>query len=353
MRRSTLWLLGGLALAFGLPIAFALRSLVWMEWRVALEQPAVAGPLLAAGQVLVASREGTLRAFSSEDGSERWRARCAAPLGAESLAAREPLAVCAGAGRLAVLHLATGGLHFEQELPAAPDEAVVALSEALVLVAQGDTLRGVDAEDGALRFRATPWPGRRLTSLRVEDGLLLATGALRAGGEGASAGAGGVAALDATTGSVRWLRELSAPVEIATERGGDLIFALGAANPPQVFALERESGALRWSGPGETAPIALGEVAIDAQGATLRARDLASGAPRWEKVGFEAPWSAPPTRAGELALAAFGPSLFAFRTGGVKVFVYPLRGSISRPTGDAARVYYVEGGTSLVALDVD
>jgi hypothetical protein len=114
------------------------------------------------------------------------------------------------------------------------------------------------------------------------------------------------------------------------------------------------AGAVRWSGPGETTPIALGDAALDALGATLRARDLPSGAPRWEKLGFEAPWSVPPTRAGELALAAFGESLFAFHAGGVKRFVYPLRGRIGgRLAGDSTRVYFVENGTALVALDVD
>jgi outer membrane protein assembly factor BamB len=353
MRRSTLLLLCGLALAFGLPIAFALRSLVWMEWRVALEQPAVAGPLLAADRVLIGTRQGTLHAFATEDGSERWRARCGAPLGAEGIAARDPLVVCAGGGHLAVLDLATGGVRFEQDHPGA-SEALVALGEDLAVVAEGDTLRGVAPQDGAPRFHATPWPGRALTSLRVEGGVLLATSAGRAGGEGGSAGAGGVAALDATTGAVLWRKELSAPVEVAPERGEDLLFVLAASHPPQVFALDRTSGALRWSGPGETTPIALGDAALDALGATLRARDLSSGAPRWEKLGFEAPWSAPPTRSGDLALAAFGQSLFAFRTGGVKLFAYPLRGRIGpRLAGDSTRVYYVEDGTALVALDVD
>lgn len=353
MRRRALLLLCALTLAFALPLAWALRSLVWMEWRVALEQPVVAGPLLGADRVLLASGEGTLHAFAAEDGALRWRARCGAPLGAESVAARDPLAICAGGGRLAALDLATGGLLFEQDLPRS-SQAVVALAEDLLVVAQGDTLHGVAPQGGATRFRATPWPGRALSSLRVEGGVVLATSALRAGGEGGSVGAGGVAALDAATGALLWRRELDAPVEVAPERGEDLLFVLAASNPPQVFALERASGATRWSGPGETAPIAQGDAALDALGATLRARDLASGAPRWEKVGFEAPWSVPPTRLGDLVLVAFGHSLFAFRSGGLEVFVYPLRGRIgARLAGDAARVYYVEDAATLVALDID
>ena len=339
MRRSTLLVFGAFAAAFALPLALAWHFLVWTAWNAPLSAPAVAGPLLVDGHVLVASSDGALLAFGADDGALRWRAGCGAAPPAEALAAGDGLVACAGGAQLKLFELATGAPRFSQDAGAAV--FALALAGDQLIAAQGDALRSFSARDGAPGWSATPWPGRPIAALRVVDGAVLVVGA------------GGATALDVGSGAPRWQIDLGAPIAAAPEPAGDLIFLLDAGAPPRVHALDR-GGALVWSGEGETAPVRLGEQAVDAAGATLRARDARTGQPHWEKLGFEDDWSAAPVRAGERVVVGFGHTLFGFSLGGRQSFATIRHGSVGpRLAADARRVYYVEGGNALVALDID
>jgi outer membrane protein assembly factor BamB len=338
MRRSTLLVFGAFAAAFALPLALAWHFLVWTAWSAPLPAPAVAGPLLAADVVLIALEDGTLAALDAEDGRERWLARCGAPPAREGLSANGDAVACAGGGHVALFELDSGAQRFRKHAPASS----LALAGALLVVAAGDALHAFAAQDGAPRWSAVPWPGRELAALRASEGSLLAVGA------------GGVAALDLANGALRWQLDLGAPIASAPEPSGDEVFLLDAGTPPRVHAVAAGSGLLLWSGEGETPPVRLGDSAVDAAAETLRARDARSGTPYWEKVGFGERWSAGPARAGERVVVGFGDTLYGFRRGGSQSFTTIRRGAIgARLTGDERRVYYVENGATLVALDVD
>jgi outer membrane protein assembly factor BamB len=340
MRRSTLLVSGAFVAAFAVPLALSWHFLVWTAWSVPLAAPVAAGPLLAGDLLLVALADGTLLALGAEDGSLRWRGECGAPPAREALAASASDVACAGGGQFALFDAASGEARFRQD--ARMPVAAVAVADALLIATQGDRVEAFAAQDGAPRWSATPWPGREIAALRAVNGSLLAVGT------------GGAAALDLASGALRWQLDLGAPVASAPEPGDEEIFLLDAGTPPRVHAVARGSGLLLWSGEGETVPVRLGDVAVDASGETLRARDARSGAPIWEKMGFQSAWSAAPVRAGERVVAGFGNALFGFRLGGRAAFTTIRPGALgARLAGDAQRVYYVEGETSLVALDVD
>ena len=338
MRRSTLLVFGAFAAAFALPLALAWHFLVWTAWSTPLPAPPAAGPLRAVDLVLFALPDGTLSALGAEDGRERWLARCGEPPAREGLSANGDAVACAGGAQVALFELDTGAQRFRRDATA----SALALTDALLVVAQGDALHAFAAQDGAPRWSAVPWPGRALAALRASEGSLLAVGE------------GGVAALDLENGALRWQLDLGAPIASAPEPSGDEVFLLDAGTPPRVHAVAAGSGLLLWSGEGETLPVRLGDAAVDAAGETLRARDAQSGVPYWEKMGFEEKWSAGPARAGERVVVGFGATLYGFGPGGSQAFTTMRRGALgARIAGDAQRVYYVEDGKALVALDVD
>lgn len=341
MRRSTLLVFGAFAAAFVLPLALVWHFLVWTAWSVSLPGPVASGPLLVAGHVLISTRDGALLAYGAEDGDERWRAACGAAPQLEGVAAGEGLVACAGGARLSLFELGSGAQRFAQD--AGTPIVALAVAADQVIAAQGDTLHARSAHDGATRWSTTPWPGRAVAALRVLEGALVVVGE------------GGVAALDVTGGAPRWHLDLGAPIAVAPELGDDLIFVLDAGTPPRVHALDLD-GTLLWSGEGETPPVRLGDQAVDASGATLRARDARSGVPHWEKFGFETDWSAAPVMAGERVVVGFGNTLFGFALGGSQSFATIRHGTLGpRLAADARRVYYVEAVDTdqLVALDID
>jgi outer membrane protein assembly factor BamB len=330
---------GAFAAAFALPLALALHFLVWTAWRAPQTAPVTAGPLLAAGRVLVALADGALVSFAAEDGAERWRAACGAKVPAEGLAAGAGVVACVAGARASLFDADSGAPRFSRELGAAL--AAVSLAGESVAVAAGDAVHAL-SPDGATRWSATPWSGREIAALRSEGGSLIAVGA------------GGVAALDLANGLLRWQIDLGAPVVAAPRFGDDAVFVLDAGTPPRVHALALGDGALRWSGEGETVPVQLGGEALDASAATLRARDARSGRPHWEKMGFEGAWSAAPVRAGGRVVVGFAHTLHGYTLAGESAFSTIRRGGVGpRLAGDDARVYYVEDGSTLVALDAE
>ncbi|HET7458662.1 MAG TPA: PQQ-binding-like beta-propeller repeat protein [Gemmatimonadaceae bacterium] len=286
-------------------------TLVGLAWRVPTSGDVVSSPAIAGGVVYVGSNDGSLYAFDLATGDRRWRADLGSPV-ASSPAVGGGLVYAAGRdGALTAVDVATGARRWRVTTrPVAPfpwghesgDYFVSspAYVSGTVLFGAGDGgVYAVDARSGAVRWRAQT--GGRVRSSPAVDGGRVYVGAFD----------GRVYCLDLATGAVRWRYD----TEGASLKSGDYGFdrrsiqsspavaggtVYVGARDGFLYAIDAASGALRWRYDHKiswviTSPAVDGGVvyAGSSDGHFAQAVDAATGKELWRATTDATVWSSP------------------------------------------------------------
>jgi outer membrane protein assembly factor BamB len=236
-------------------------------------------------------------ALEAQSGNKRWEARLALP--SEYRSRGFPSGRLVGSGEIVAvpawdlygLDRKTGQVRWKLAPPDDFPGAGVMLGEDGDLYATGFHLYRVDTATGAVRWRADL--GERPFAPVEKDGVVYVGTRREIPGSRGILGAGHAVALEAATGRVLWKTPIPAPEEPAN--GG--VVGAGALTPElymvsspngRIYALERNTGVIRWETRGTAgyyAPgvVVLGDVAITAGDAGfIEGFDLATGEQRWK-----------------------------------------------------------------------
>jgi outer membrane protein assembly factor BamB len=224
------------------------------RWRLAIEGPAVAAPLVAEGAAYVGTNAGILYAVDAATGEERWRFTAAEnSLHASPAYANGIVYVGSWDGRLYAVDAATGAERWRVEALGPIWAAPVVVDDLVLVASQGDVSRdlaarvmAVDASTGAKRWdRAI-----EMMDFSDNDSTMAVVGGvayLKKGGR--------LYAIDAATGDERWTAEatgLSGKVAV----GGRLICVPGDRFGTIVLlAFDAGTGEQRWQVTVGNAPL--------------------------------------------------------------------------------------------------
>lgn len=127
--------------------------------------PVRSGPVVASGRVYVGSEDGSVRAFGSISGRERWRRAVGAPVRTTPAAAYRLLFVTSG-DRLLALDSATGAVVWKRTLDAELGSPAVSDFGVFVQDANGKVygLHAVDDELAGIEGGTDLWPARALAA---------------------------------------------------------------------------------------------------------------------------------------------------------------------------------------------
>ena len=181
-------------------------------WQVSLKGPVGVQPAVVDGTVYVADDSGTVQAFDAATGTVRWARQLGGPVNGSPAVADGRVYLGTKAGQVVALDGSTGGVvwSFPTGGPVRAGPAIV--EDVLYGGSDDGTVFALDAATGKPRW---------VTSLGapVTRGPAVADGVVYAGPSG------GFAALDATTGDIRWSRNDLGPGEVGTPMVDDgLVF---------------------------------------------------------------------------------------------------------------------------------
>lgn len=343
----------------------SLKAVYEIDWWAKLAPPRLweyaprelASPAIdeANEQVIVATRDGQIRAVSASDGSVRWAFKASGVFNAGPLVADGRAYVAGGNGVLYALDAKTGALQWKYEAGEELGTTPV-LAMGLVLVASvADTLFAVDAQSGQWK-----WQHRRDTpsgfTIRGAAAPTVSQGVVYAGFAD-----GFVVALELTDGSRKWERSLSTPgakfIDVDTapvlDPATGRLYA--ASYESGVFALNPETGEVLWkvSRPGITHLLPSGEVIFLTGASHVAAVSSKDGAPLWTYELGERFALAPVRANGFLAVPVNNGLVFLDPlTGRPATTLDTGRGISATPAVSASRMYVLSNLGSLFALDL-
>jgi outer membrane protein assembly factor BamB len=329
------------------------RALVPMGEGVILEEGGVAVDA-ASGVAVCGTRDGWLHAFRP-DGTLVWEFKAGGAFPAAPTIADGAVFAGSSDGRVYAVSLADGKLRWSYDAKEEMGTAPVVAGGAVFVMSLQDTLWALDARSGEWR-----WLHRR-EAKGIDRGFTIRGAAPAVFRDGTVFGGysdGYVAAVDATTGQVRWER-LIAPPGVYTDidglaLDGDRLFA--AAYSGAVVALDPTSGTQLWSfrapsahrvlaGNGLVVAVAAGQVAGLA---------AATGQPLWTASLRGAP-GATPVFAGQWVLVPSqdGGLRFVERSSGRTLQAMDGGNGVAGAPGVAGgRIYVLSNGSNLYALDL-
>lgn len=308
--------------------------LAGLLWRIETGGAVRASPIVADATVVVAGTDGVVRAFDLADGSARWQVDVNSPI------------------------IAT---------PAAVDGS-------LYVVDRNNTLHALRLVDGAVRWRLEtgadlPLPWGHEGWDYVAGGPRVVDGTVYFG-----SGGGGVYAVAAADGSVRWRFDAGARVRATPTPDVDRIYV--GASDGRFHALDRQQGHSLWTFETEghrldaasagfdrrqiysSAVVANGVVYFGSRDARTYALDAASGAPRWSSEDGTSAWViAAPMLDGERLLETRSSStrVRAIRPAdGSEIWSHPTGAAVFAPVVPLGDGYLVANGAGLlIAFDRD
>lgn len=236
-------------------------------WQQETGQPFSAGPEFAAGSLLLGTREAEALAYDSADGALRWRSRVSSEVLAVPRVADGVVVVHSIDGWLAGLDLATGARQWVYDrgapLLTLRGSASPVLYEGLVIGAlDSGRLVALSLDQGRTDWEATiAQPQGRTELERMVD--VDADPLLREGVVYAMAYQGRLAAVDADSGRIVWVRDLAGHAGLAAD--ADHVYAVD--DESRVWALHPGSGASLWRqdalrGRNLTAPALIGDYLV-------------------------------------------------------------------------------------------
>ncbi|HTP52100.1 MAG TPA: PQQ-binding-like beta-propeller repeat protein [Anaeromyxobacteraceae bacterium] len=349
-----------LALGSAAPAAPALDNLFAVAWRrplVVMElleykpnEPA--GPQVdpSTGTVLVATRDGMVRAFSPE-GNQLWYYEGKGPYIAAP-GVGDGMAFVGGIdGQLVAFDLATGRgrwqYFYREEMGSQP---VVDSGTVYVATLEG-TVLAIDEKSGTWKWHFRREPTARFTILGIGRPVV-AGGVLYQGFAD-----GSVVALDAKTGAVKWDRRVGRgdypDVNASVQLGKDRLYAASYAG--QVVALDPANGNVIWEA---KVPLAYksqldGDALIVVSNTSVVLLDAKSGRQIWS-VPLEGVPFADPISVRGMVLVANGRGLLALdRKTGKRLRLFTRgSGASSAPALLGNRLYGLSNAGELVAVDL-
>jgi outer membrane protein assembly factor BamB/predicted phosphodiesterase len=248
-------------------------------------------------------------------------------------------------GGLRALDAATGALRWQAVDGQAVRATPVIAGERVLYTTVDGKVRARALADGAL-----VWTSDRRTGARTADTWLYGPPAVE-GGQVIVTTVDHVAALDLATGAETWRQGWNTsgetPVFQVNPGGAGLAGGLGLAHvrrvPPTTLAFSLADGRERWRVPFDTGvrvsapPLVTDDLVVFADGqGTLHAIDLATGAPRWTSVLYDAE--------GHLSEPPMGAPVVHGQLG-----VWPTpRGVFAVDLQSGAKRWWVEGGPSVL-----
>ncbi len=285
-------------------------------WQVDLAAGSAASPLVHEGEVIVADRDGRIRALDAESGHENWSLQLDAGIAWTPTIAGGILYVVTEDGVLRAVHLGDRSISWSAE--GFLDETIVTVVGDLVLAGAAGELVALSVDDGDVRWRQKTGGSDRvatdgsvayvggegsgtLTSLAVEDGAerwrvdldtgrvltpTIVDGGLVAAGRDNSGGHNLVLGL-ATDGTQRWRWE---PLDRgrlgAFTIAGDRVIVVSDAADTAMQTIDARTGDELWTThlPGQTQmiPVVADEtVYVGGEQTGVTAIDATTGAVRW------------------------------------------------------------------------
>lgn len=323
-------------------------------WEIGPREPASPGVDPATGTVVVATRDGFVRAMSI-DGVKVWEFKTQGPFAAGPAVEEGVAYVPGGDGNLYALELETGKplwtFAANEELVTTP----VLLPDKVLVVSQADTLFAVDRETGkwAWQYRRDPPAGFTVRG----------ASAPRALGETLFIGFadGYLVALSAADGVVRWERALSTSggnefLDVDTApvvSDGDRVYA--ASYKDGIYALNAATGEVLWHSPraGVTSLLPRGDVLFTTGDASVGAVARDSGRVLWS-LDLEGRAGQPPALSKGLLVVPTGDALLFVEpaSGRARVAWDPGEGVSATPTRSAQRLYVLSNRGTLYAMRI-
>lgn len=248
------------------------------RWRLQTGSAVVGSPRVEGGDLVVATRAGSVVSVDAGSGRARWRFETGERVGAPPVVAGGLVYVSTeipgtSEGTVFAVDARTGAEQWRFPTTPAPARAPAA-GGGLVVIGTGDAgdIVALDGASGEVRWRRAV-PG--VVALSAGPGVVVA------------ATSEGLRVLDAATGGPRWSLATTpapeAPVAVAgdlvvADNGGALVAGLGTGDGSPQWQLPLDGDVLR-------PPAVAGNVAVVITAGDLVALDLRSGELRWQDEG--------------------------------------------------------------------
>lgn len=221
--------------------------------------------LVGGGLLYVAGGDGVIRAFDVHSGEERWQAT-----GGGVLAIAEETLYAAG-GTLAALDAATGDVHWEFSPITGLSALSIAIGQSVYVSGYDGNVYAVDPATGAEQWWFSTGSNAVLPPQTPGDVIQI----------GSSEGR--IYGVDTISGSERWRTDVGSSIVGVTAAAGILFTVSGDGSRA---ALDATSGVLKWRVDGSADSTEPGLLLASGSGylvsgGTLRAWDPATGAERW------------------------------------------------------------------------
>jgi outer membrane protein assembly factor BamB len=247
-------------------------------WTASPAGPFAGSPIVAAGNVHLASRAGVVTTLDHATGALLWSTPIGAAIAGGPAAANSTVYVGGADGRLHALDKRFGRPRWVKQLSGAIDSSA-AVSQSIVYAHTRDGyVFALDANNGSEKWRTFVGDGAG-ASPAVASGRVFIVG-------GSS-----LAALSTTNGALLWTAPLGASGAATPVVSSGVVY-VGTTGDAHTMALTATSGARRWSRalaetlPGDVTTLAVGEGVVYAQTTNgLHALNAADGLQRWQRAG--------------------------------------------------------------------
>ena len=198
-------------------------------WKTRIRYAGTASPTVAHGNLYVVSQEGWIYALALDDGREVWKAATDGISFAAPSATENRLVLATDAGLVIGFAPDSGRQAWRRDFESAVYSPPVIAGETVWIVTDDGRLLGLDLDDGGDRFALEATADLPVTT---HDATVYVPSA-----------DGGLYAMDAETGEVRWFASAGGAVRSGPVQSGDQVVISGGN---RIAGLDRETGEQVW-----------------------------------------------------------------------------------------------------------